>query len=145
MALDFLPYTAGQKITAEDLNALVQAIQDGSIFLDTTYIGAGLSANSTAILALSNRVDVLELVQARVDIREQFILTAAQSVIGLSKTPLLDSEVVFLQGMGLSKSGIPLSFVGDYSISGSTLTLNVQLAGLVEAGDLLIVKYTYGV
>jgi hypothetical protein len=145
MALTFLPYKPGQTITAADLNALVQAIQDGTIFLDTTYVSSGLAANSSAILALSNRVTTLESIQARVDIREQLALVAGQSIIGLSKTPLLDSEVVSLAGVMLSKSGIPLSFVGDYSISGSTLTLNSQLAGLVEDGDLLIVKYTYGV
>lgn len=145
MALDFLPFKPGQVITAEDLNALVSAIQDGSIFTDASYISSLLSENGAVITALDARVSVLETTKSFANIREQFLLSVNQSVVGLSKVPLLDSEWVSIAGVNLSRMGLPVSFIGDYNISGSTLTLNSQLAAKVREGDLLIVKYMYEV
>lgn len=145
MALDFYPWQPGQTIKAEDLNELVRAIQDGTIFLNTTYLSEQLSTTSTRLNGLEQRVTFLESQAALLSIREQFTLAAAQGIINLSKTPSLDSEIVILNGLSLSKSGIPLGFVGDYSLAGSTLTLNPDLATQVVAGDILVVVYRYEV
>lgn len=145
MALDFLPFTSGTLLTPDLLNELVGAIQNGTIFTDTSYISGLLAANSATIAALTVRVSNLEAELSNVDKREQFQLVANQLVVGLSSVPNLDSEVLFLNGMGLSKTGTPAGFVGDYSISGSTITLNSDFYSLIDAGDLLVVKYSYGV
>ena len=115
MALDFYPWQPGDVIKAEDLNALVQAIQDGTIFLNTTYLSEQLATTSSQLTNLTQRVTYLESLTALASIREQFTLTAGQSVISLSKVPSLDSEIVVMNGLSLSKTGIPTGFVGDYS------------------------------
>lgn len=143
MALDFLPFREGQVLKAEDLNALVTAIQDGTIFLNTSYISEQLSNSGTRISGLESRVTYLESLISEISIREQFSLSSGQSIVGLSKTPNLDTELIFLNGLSLSKSGVPNGFIGDYSISGSTITFNTELASQIEAGDMLVVKYSY--
>ena len=145
MSLDFLPFEDGQVITASDLNALVQSIQDGTIFLSTTIISGQLQTMSTSIINLDTRVGYLESLMAQLPIREQFSLTAAQGTINLSKAPLLDSELVFLNGLSLSKSGVPVGFVGDYSVSGSSIVLDAELSSQVIDGDMLVIQYRYEV
>jgi len=145
MALDFLPFEEGQTITPEDLNALVGAIQDGSIFVGTSFVGDLVSTLGDRVTALEARTDVLEAVQAKQRAREQFSLTAGQSVINIAKVPLLDSESVSLNGINLSKTGLPVGFVGDFSLSGSVITINTELAATVEVGDILIVMYDFEV
>lgn len=145
MALDFLPFQTGQLITADDLNALVAAIQDGSIFLNVSYITTQLSTTGVRLTDLEARVAYLESLQASLAIRDPFILAAGQSVVNLAKTPILDTETLFLNGAGLAKTGIPIGFVGDYTISGSVITFNSELATQILDGDQLAVCYRYEV
>lgn len=145
MSLDFYPWKEGQVIKSKDLNALVEAIQDGTIFLNTTYISDQLSTTSSRLTGLEDRVTYLESLNATLGMREQIVLTAGQGIIGLSKTPILDTELLFLNGISLSKSGVPSGFIGDYTLSGSTLTFNTELSSQIVAGDMLVVSYRYGV
>ena len=145
MALEFYPFEEGQVLTSSDLNQLVESIQNGTIFLNTTYISEQLATNSSRMSSLEARVEHLESMQSYLAIREQFVLAAGQAIIPLVHTPILDTELVFLNGVSQSRSGIPASFIGDYSLAGSTLTLSSEVASQVEAGDILIVHYRYGV
>jgi hypothetical protein len=145
MALEFLPFEEGQIITADDLNALIGAIQNGSIFIVPSALGTQLNTLGSRLNSSEARLDILESFIARQTQREQFTLTIGQSIINLSKTPLLDSEVPALNGLFLAKSGVPVGFSGDYSISGSQITLVPELASLVESGDIFIISYEFEV
>jgi hypothetical protein len=144
MALtDFYPWQPGQKIKPEDLNELVQLIQDGTIFENTTLITSQLHSNGVRLDDHEARIVLLESLQNLLSIREQFVLTDGQQVIPLAQPPVLDSEIVFLNGSALAKTGVPLGFSGKYTLSGSTLTLSSELASQIVAGDILIVVYRY--
>jgi hypothetical protein len=119
MISDFYPFTDGQKITAAQWNEIFGAVQDGTFFLDTTPISDSIATLADRVTALELRVDNLELVRAWRTNREQFILTAGQTYLQLTHTPILDTEVPVLNGMTLAKNGIPLGFVGDYYMDGS--------------------------
>lgn len=143
MALEFYPWQTGQVVKAEDLNELVEAIQNGSIFLNTTFITEQLNTNDSRITGLEDRVSYLETLQGLISIREQFVMTTGQALVNLSKVPSLDTELISLNGLSLSKTGVPVGFSGDYSLSGSTLNFNVELSSQIEAGDILVVTYRY--
>ena len=145
MSLDFLPFTDGQVTTAANLNALVAAIQDGTIFVNTTYISEQLSLMSQQVISLTSRVNALQSLQDSLSMREQFILTAGQSVVQLSQIPILDTELLFINGISISKTGIPLNYSGSYTISGKVITLNTQLASIITSTDEMAVQYRYGV
>lgn len=142
---DFYPWNPGQVIRPDDLNELVRIIQDGTIFENTSYITEQLSTNGSRITGLEERVSVLEGMQGLASIREQLVMTNGQSVISLAHVPSMDSEMLFINGICLAKSGIPASLSGDYSISGSTVTLVSELASQIVAGDRLIAVYRYEV
>lgn len=72
-------------------------------------------------------------------------MTAGQPFIGLAHAPILDSEIISIGGQVLAKTGVPFGFVGDYTISGSTLTFNPELASQIEAGETLVIHYRYEV
>jgi hypothetical protein len=143
MALDFFPFQEGQVLEASDLNELVEAIQDGTIFINTTFISSQLSTASSRLNGLEARVTLLESLQATLSMREQVELSAGQGAVNLSQVPILDTELLFLNGMSLAKSGIPIGYVGDYSLSGSTITFNTELSSQILAGDVLVVQYRY--
>lgn len=145
MALDFYPFKDGQVLKAEDLNELVRSIQDGTIFLNTTYISEQLSNAGTRLTGIEQRVSYLESLSASLFMREQKVLSSGQLTVGLEKPPILDSELLFINGISLSKTGVPLSFVGDYSISGSTITFNTELASQLVDGDIFVIQYRYEV
>jgi len=144
MRLPF-PIPPGTLITAELLNQLVASIEDGTIYSQSSFVGDLVTTLETRVATLEAEVAVLEAEHSTVSIREQFQLSAAQGTIPLSHTPQMDAELVFFNGLSLAKSGVPLGFSGDYSISGSTLTLASSLAPQVVAGDLLVVVYRYQV
>lgn len=143
MALDFLPFKSGQTITAEDLNALVGAIQDGSIFAPGNVVGDLIGPLGDRVTALEFQVSNLAHVQATQNQHEQIPLTALQSVINLEKTPTIDGELVFLNGMALYKNDLIPAAVHDYTISGKVITLDPALAAQIVDGDLLLVAYEY--
>jgi hypothetical protein len=145
MALDFLPFKDGQVLKSDDLNELVESIQNGTIFLNTTYISSQLNTSSTRLTGLEARVTYLESLQAFLSIKEQKVLTAGQPFVGLAHAPILDSEIVAIGGQVLAKTDVPIGFVGDYTISGSTLTFNTELASQIEAGETLVIHYRYEV
>lgn len=146
MALSFnFPLTAGQKITADMLNELIFAIQDGSIFTSVSFVSDLVTTLDTRVATLEAEVNVLNAIQGRNFIREQFTLTLGQSIIPLSKTPSLDSELVFLNGSSLAKNNVPVGTTADYYLTGSTLNLVTELALLIQAGDRLVVCYSYEV
>lgn len=143
MALSFYPWQPGQVIKAEDLNELVESIQNGSVFQNTTYVTEQLNTNDTRINGLEDRVTYLETLQGLFNIREQFVLTTGQALVNLSKVPALDTEIPALNGLLLAKTAVPIGFTGDYSLSGSTLNFNVELSSQIVDGDVLVVVYRY--
>ena len=146
MALSFYPFQEGFTISAAVLNELVEAIQDGSIFTSTGFVQDLVTTLDARVAVLEAEVAVLENTINKAFKREQKILTAGQSVINLSKAPALDSEIITLNGLGLSRDGLPeLTDTADYSISGSIITLGGQLALQIQDGDRLTVVYQYEV
>src|ERR1035437_1213725 len=123
--LNFLPFSDGEKISANDLNQLVQAIMDGTIFSGSVVgvVEAIITPLSASVLNLQSQVAVLQTYVQQIAYREQFQMANGQSTISLSNTPSLDSELVLLNGISLSKDGLPPGYTGDYSISGSVITL----------------------
>ena len=146
MALSFqFPIVAGQKLTADMFNELVYAIQDGSIFTSVSFVSDLVTTLNSRVASLEADVAVLNATQARNFIREQVTLTTGQSVIPLSKTPVLDSELVFINGTSMAKDNLPSGIGGDYSVSGTTLTLVTELALQIIAGDRIVIVYSYEV
>lgn len=145
MALSFFPFQKGQRLTPEILNELVQAIQDGSIFTSTSFVSGLVTTLDTRVDTLETTVTALETVLATNSIREQFTMTTGQSTVALSKTPVLDTDLVFLNGKLLHKDGVPAGFSGEYTVSGSTLTLVSTFAATILAGDKLAMTYSFEV
>ena len=141
--LDFLPFEDGDPLTAADLNSLVQSIMDGTIFSATaTGVVPGIiTPLSTSVLTLQAQVAQLETFVQLVSYREQFAMTAGQSTIGLSQIPVLDSELVYLNGISLAKSGLPPGSTYDYTISGSVITLDPAVSVAILATDVIEVVY----
>lgn len=144
MALQY-PLTAGQKITAEFMNELIAAIQDGSIFTSTSFVSDLITTLDTRVATLENQVSALvPVLEVRAQ-REQILLTAAQASVTLTKPPTMDSDILSFNGQVLSRTGTPAGFVGDYSISGSLITFNPSFSLQIEDGDILVVSYHYEV
>lgn len=145
MAISWFPLQAGQKITADMLNEMIASIQDGSIFTSAAFVSDLVTTLDSRVDTLEAKMSVVEVESRRSFIREQFILTSAQSSVPLSKSPELDSEHIFLNGMALAKDDIPDGVGGDYFLTGSTLNFVNDLALQIEAGDRLVVQYAYEV
>lgn len=141
--LDFLPFVEGEVLTPAILNALVDAIADGTIFTSATELTEALSTMGQRLDLIEDRVTALEALNKYSSIREQFTLTESQATVALSKAPRLDSELLFLNGVGLNKDDVPSGFVGEYSLAGSTIALGPGLIAQIAAGDILAVKYDY--
>jgi hypothetical protein len=127
------------------MNSLILSIQDGSIFTSPSYVADLVTTLDGRVDVLEDEVAALNLGHIYVFAREQFVLTVGQSAVTLEKTPKIDSEQVFLSGAALSKTDIPSGYEGEYSISGSTITLSNTIALNVQDGDGLIVTYAYEV
>lgn len=143
MALDFLPFKEGQKLTPAILNELVQAIASGTIFLPGNVVTDIITPLVSRVATLEAQVAVLLAVQPKNRKIEQITLTAGQSVINLESTPTIDGEIVALNGQVLYKNDLNPPVSHDYTVSGSVLTLDPAVAIEVEAGDLLMVAYDY--
>lgn len=142
---DFYPFRDNQKITAAQWNELIDAIRDGSFFLDETAIGTEIHTLTDRVEALELRMDHVELIRTWRTIREQFVLTEHQEYVQLTHTPILDTEQPVLNGMTLSKNGIPMGFVGDYYMDGSRVQFTAERALNIVAGDQLVVIYQFEV
>ena len=142
---DFYPFQPGVAVTAAQWNELMQAVQSGEFFLDAAPIATQLNGIAARISSLELQVARLNTTTAYQKMRDQFSLAAQQVVVTLDETPRLDSEVVFLNGAAMSKSGIPVGFTGDYSISGSTITFNPEWQPQIRAGDMVVVSYEVAV
>jgi len=147
MALDFLPFKEGDKLTPAVLNELVGSIRDGSIFTESAenVVGDVMTTVSDDTHSLEARVTILESSMPGRMTREQFTLTDLQESQAISKVPVVDSELVFLNGQLLSKTGVPLGFVGDYTLTNRTFAFNPEVYARIVAGDVLVVTYWYGV
>lgn len=147
MPLDFLPFEDGVVLTPKILNALVSSIIDGSIFSTTAtnFVASTMATIGNRVTTLESEVSVLNSVIAMNGIREQFVLTAGQSTINLNQSPILDTELVFLNGQCVPKSNVPLGYLGAYAIIGSVLTLSSDVAASIVAGDVLIISYSYAI
>lgn len=145
MAIGSFPIESGQKITADLLNQLVAAIQDGSIFTSTSFVSELVTTLDARVSVLETQVAVLNTRQSVSTIREQFVPTSGQTTVLLSHPVILDSEHIYLNGVSMAKSGLPLSFVGDYTVSGSTVTFVNSIALNFVSTDLIQVVYQYGV
>lgn len=143
--LSFLPFDEGEALTPEKLNALVESIQDGSIFLPGNTIGDLINTLDSRVTVLESKVASLELLAKSQNQREQFILTDLQTVISLAKVPLIDSEIVALNGMVQSRDNSPAGVSGDYTIVGKVITLTTELALNIVAGDRFTVTYRFEV
>jgi hypothetical protein len=105
-------------VTAGDLES---AIED----LDTQ-----VKANADAIAAITDPTWVVqEFVLAAGDISNKYVT--------LSNAPIAASVLVYPDGAPLQRVGV------DYSITGVQLDFDGDLAALLVAGDVLIVKYQY--
>lgn len=142
---DFYPFTAGKKVTADQWNELIEAIRNGSFFLDNTIISGEIATLADRVTALELRMDQQEAVKGWRMIREQFVLSENQDFIQLSNTPLLDSENLVLNGVSLAKNGIPLGFEGDYYMDGSRIQFTPERILNIEAGDQIVVLYQFEV
>ncbi len=142
---DFYPFKPNQKVTNEQWNELFTAIQNGTFFLDVEPIAKQLNSISTRVEALEIRMDNVEQTLAYQRKREQFVTEIHQQFVDLEDVPRLDSEMVFLNGQAMSKSGIPYGFVGDYSIDGRRITFNPAWHPQILAGDVIVVEYEFEV
>jgi hypothetical protein len=146
MAFSFpFPISEGQTISAALLNEIIFAIQDGSIFTSVSFV-------SDLVTTLDTRVDDHETrivdLETRLGVgfqRQQFTLTTGQDTIPLSEVPILDSEVIFYNDKPLYRDELPAGFQGEYTLSGSTLTLDSLFALTVVDGDRLAIAYSYEV
>ena len=145
MISDFYPFQPNQKVTAEQWNELFAAVADGSIFLDTSAISTQISTFATRLSAAEIELVFLREKLGRNSKREQFVLTAGQTIVTLQTPPLQDSEMYALNGSSLSKSGYPLGFVGDLTLSGAIITFNPELSNQIKAGDVFVAWYQYNV
>lgn len=143
MAISWYPLQPGELFTAEKINELVAAIQDGSVFTSVSFVSSLVTTLDTRVSSLEAQVALLNQTLERTSIRQQFVMAAGQNVVTLTQAPILDSEWVSLNGMSLAKSGVPVGYSADYSINGTTLTLTNELALQVQADDVLVVKYDY--
>jgi hypothetical protein len=142
---DFYPFVDGQKITAAQWNELFGAVASGALFNDDTFIGGQIEALANRVTALELRMDYLYNLRARQRKRQQFVLTQGQTTIVLDNVPMVDSEMVSVNGQVWSKTGIPEGFVGDYSISEKTISINPDQAINIVAGDVFVVSYEFEV
>ena len=142
---DFYPFQDNQKVTAAQWNALFTAIANGEFFLDESFVSEEIQNLAARVTSLEIRIDYIYNLKARQRKRQQFILTDNQESVMLDSVPLIDSETVSLNGQVWSKSGIPEGFVGDYSLSGKTLTFNPEQSTLMVAGDIFVVTYEFEV
>jgi len=143
--LSFLPFGEGDQLTAYKLNNLISAISDGTIFVPGNIIGEFIAALGARVYTLENKVAALENYLATQNKREQYILTHQQAVLQLEKVPQLDSELLVLNGLTLSRDEEPLGVLGDYTLAGKIITLTSALALNVIEGDRLTVVYRYEV
>ena len=141
--LDFLPFVEGKNLTATNLNVLVNAIADGSIFTSPSGISDALNTFGNQLAAMNIRVTNLENLSHYLPTREQFVLTANQPSITVTQMPIIDSESVNLNGVELTKDGIPLGFVGNYTLATRTITFSAAVRDTIQAGDVVIVRYWY--
>lgn len=141
--LSFLPFEDGDPITADDLNQLVQAIMDGSIFSATAtgVVPAIITPLQTSVATLQAQVANLQTFVQLISYRQQFQMTTGQSTINLSNVPVLDSELVFLNGVSLAKDDLPPGYSGDYTITGSVITLDLAVSVAILNTDVIEVVY----
>lgn len=141
--LSFLPFVDGVPILAADLNQLVQSIIDGTIFSATAtgVVPAIITPLSASVATLQAQVANLQSFVRLISYRQQFQMTSGQSTISLSKLPVLDSELVFLNGISLSKDDLPPGYIGDYKISGSLITLDPAVSVAILSTDVIEIVY----
>jgi hypothetical protein len=143
MAISWYPLQSGQKLSAKLFNELVEAIQDGSIFTSVSFVSTLVTTLESRIATLEAQIAILQDYQQLNSIREQFSLTLGQGTIILNQVPILDSEMLFVNGMALAKTGVPIGLSADYTVSGNTINLTTELALQIQAGDILVVTYRY--
>ena len=142
---EFYPFKDNQKVTAAQWNELFLAIQTGQFFLDTDSIAADLNSLAKRVEALEIRMDDIESVQAFQRKRQQIVAVAGQVRYEMEDVPRLDSEWISLNGQVLSKTGIPASFTGDYTLDLNVITLNPAWEPLIKAGDIVVISYEFEV
>lgn len=134
--LCFLPFpNDGIPIASSQLNALIDSIEDGTIF------GMRSMGLVPRIATLQTEITELTSIGAVANERVQITMVAKQGVFGLSHPPLIDSELISLNGEFLQPNDPSLGLSGDYSISGSTVTLSSTLSASIDGGELIIASY----
>jgi hypothetical protein len=89
-------------------------------------------------------LDAMESAIANIDIpaalTEEFVLVAGDitnQYVTLTNSPIVASLIVYPDGGPIQRYGV------DFSVTGTQLDFDGDLASLLEAGDILIVKYQY--
>lgn len=142
---DFYPFQENKKVTLEQWNELFAAVQDGTFFLADAPITTGVANLSQRTDALEQEMAVVSQIKARNCAKFQVAATALQSVITLPHAPIVDSELVFLNGVALTKTQVDADFVGDYSLDGTVITLILDVSSGIVDGDIISVSYQYEV
>jgi len=145
MSLSWYPITEGKTITSHMLNEMIESIENGSIFAPGNITGDLVRGLAQRVTVLEAKVAVLELQQRISSQREQFILSALQNTVDLIRVPSIDTEILTLNGLVLSRDNQPSGTTGDYVIVGSVITLTSQLASQIIDGDRLCAIYDYEV
>lgn len=143
--LNFFPFVPGQVVTTDQWNRIFNSIADGSFFSDATAVSASVRSLSLRVTSLELQMAYVRAIQGRQYKREQFVMTAGQTTVNLQNSPKQDSDVYTMNGVNLSKSGYPIGFIGDLTLSGSLITFNPDLSNQIVAGDILVVTYQYEV
>jgi hypothetical protein len=142
---DFYPFQPNKKVTLEQWNELFEAIADGSFFLQGAPIADLVATLASRVAALEQSMAFLSALKGRNFAKKNAVLADLQSQVTLTHTPVLDSEQVFLNGVALTKTGVDIDFIGDYSVDSMVITLHPDVAREIAAGDILSVTYQYEV
>ncbi len=139
---DFFPFKPGQVVTAEQWNELFNAIRNGTFFLSNQDpVVEQISNIGSEVSRLSQELEYLKTEFKKRYYRENFVLSNLQSVVTLSKTPVLDSEIVILDSTIRVKRINQDDTIWDYYILGRDIYLNPTLATQIEDGDIMSVLY----
>ena len=141
-------------ISADEIKALYESLPNTNAFTDSektklaaitnTFLGltdtpadfTGQGNKFIRVNVAENGLEFAASASSSTDLRNTFNCTANQLVYVLSNIPILNSEIVSLNGVEIYKG---VSY--DYTLSGNIITLNAGWNGNIFVGDVLSVKY----
>lgn len=139
---DFFPFKPGQVVTADQWNELFMAIRNGTFFLnDQDPLVEQISNLASRVSVLEQEVNYLKIENKKRYYRENFVLSDLQNIVILTKTPVLDSEIVIFDSTIRIKRINQDDPVWDYYILGKEIHFNPTFSTQIENGDVLSVLY----